>query len=271
MQIKKIVGALVATAVAGTMVATAAAESFNGYIYFQTAAYSFRDPYSNPTYGHDSDYYNDFITWGGDSPETYPEYEDKFDYDISGYVLDATYVDANVTGAGTYKVSAEVDFEIDKSVAFNSFGVSTDLPWKAADTDGVAPFEVTDVKVWFDGVEVASGDIDVISDLNGYATIEICNIYGAEEVKTWAPSVADAYPKTKLEIEFTVAEAAAPEEPEAPTDPEPEAPADPEPEAPANPGDSSKPNAGTGAEGLALVAGVAVLAAGAVVVAKKRK
>ncbi len=270
MQIKKIVGALVATAVAGTMVATAAAESFNGYIYFQTAAYSFRDPYSNATYGHDSGYYDKFITWGANDPETYPELEDKFDYDITGYVLDATYIDANVTGAGTYKVSAELDFAIDLAVAFNSFGISTDLPWKAADTEGVAPFDVTDVKVWFDGVEVASGDIDVISDLNGYATIEICNIYGAEEVKTWAPSVADAYPKTKLEIEFTVAEA---DVPEAPADPEPEAPADPEPEAPADPepGTSSKPNAGTGAEGLALVAGVAVLAAGAVVVAKKRK
>ena len=59
-------------------------------------------------------------------------------------------------------------------------------------------------------------------------------------------------------------------EPEAPTDPEPEAPADPEPEAPANPGDSSKPNAGTGVEGVALVAGIAVLATGAIVVAKKR-
>ena len=53
-------------------------------------------------------------------------------------------------------------------------------------------------------------------------------------------------------------------------DPEPEAPADPEPEAPANPGDSSKPNAGTGVEGVALVAGIAVLATGAIVVAKKR-
>ena len=59
--------------------------------------------------------------------------------------------------------------------------------------------------------------------------------------------------------------------PEAPVDPEPEAPADPEPEAPANPGESSKPNAGTGVEGIALVAGVAVIAAGAVAVSKKRK
>ncbi|MBQ8790023.1 MAG: hypothetical protein IJZ51_01785 [Ruminiclostridium sp.] len=35
-------------------------------------------------------------------------------------------------------------------------------------------------------------------------------------------------------------------------------------------GDSSKPNAGTGVEGVALVAGIAVLATGAIVVAKKR-
>ena len=35
-------------------------------------------------------------------------------------------------------------------------------------------------------------------------------------------------------------------------------------------GDSSKPNAGTGVEGIALVAGIAVLATGAIVVAKKR-
>ena len=66
------------------------------------------------------------------------------------------------------------------------------------------------------------------------------------------------------------ASAPADPEPEAPADPEPEAPADPEPEAPETPGTSSKPNAGTGAEGLALVAGIAVVATGAIVVAKKR-
>ncbi|MEI3034067.1 MAG: NPXTG-anchored protein [[Eubacterium] siraeum] len=36
-------------------------------------------------------------------------------------------------------------------------------------------------------------------------------------------------------------------------------------------GDSTKPNTNTGVEGVAAVAGVALLAAGAVVVAKKRK
>lgn len=57
-----------------------------------------------------------------------------------------------------------------------------------------------------------------------------------------------------------------PDAPEAPETPEtPDAP-----EAPEAPGASSKPNAGTGAEGLALVAGIAVVATGAIVVAKKR-
>lgn len=36
-------------------------------------------------------------------------------------------------------------------------------------------------------------------------------------------------------------------------------------------GDSTKPNTNTGVEGVAAVAGVALLATGAVVVAKKRK
>ena len=271
MQIKKILGAIVATAAAGTMVAAAAAEAFNGYIYFQSTPYSFRNAYGDATYGHDSGYFDKFITWGGNDPETYPDYEDKFDYDIEGYVLDATYVDVAIDGAGTYKVSAEVDFAVDSSTAFNSFGVSTDLPWKAADTDGVAPFDVTDVKVWFDGVEVASGDIDVISDLNGFATIEICNIYGAEPAKTWAPSVADAYPTTKLEIEFTIAEAAAPETEAPETDaPATDAPATDAPTTDA-PATDEKPNTNTGVEGIALVAGIAVLATGAVVVSKKRK
>ena len=52
------------------------------------------------------------------------------------------------------------------------------------------------------------------------------------------------------------------------------APADtdaPATEAPATTGDSTKPNTNTGVEGVAAVAGVALLAAGAVVVAKKRK
>ena len=42
-------------------------------------------------------------------------------------------------------------------------------------------------------------------------------------------------------------------------------------EAPATTGDSTKPNTNSGVEGVAAVAGVALLAAGAVVVAKKRK
>lgn len=64
----------------------------------------------------------------------------------------------------------------------------------------------------------------------------------------------------------------APETPDAPEAPEaPETPETPDaPEAPEAPGASSKPNAGTGAEGLALVAGIAVVATGAIVVAKKR-
>ena len=87
-------------------------------------------------------------------------------------------------------------------------------------------------------------------------------VMGADEALT-VKVVTDIAPAADLTVDFTVKGLTA-------ADPEPEAPADPEPEAPANPGDSSKPNAGTGVEGVALVAGIAVLATGAIVVAKKR-
>ena len=70
---------------------------------------------------------------------------------------------------------------------------------------------------------------------------------------------------------------AAPEEPEAPEAPEDDTPETPEaPEAPEAPEDDTpatdneKPNTNTGVEGIALVAGIAVLAAGAVVVSKRK-
>ena len=68
------------------------------------------------------------------------------------------------------------------------------------------------------------------------------------------------------ELGKKIEDGAAAEEPEEPA--QSETPA--ESEAPTT-GDSSKPSTNTGAEGIAVAAGVAVLAAGAAVIAKKRK
>ena len=66
-----------------------------------------------------------------------------------------------------------------------------------------------------------------------------------------------AYPTKSLEIEFTVSGLDAANQPADTTAP--------------TTGDSTKPNTNTGVEGVAAVAGVALLATGAVVVAKQRE
>jgi hypothetical protein len=263
MQIKKIFGAILATAVAGTMAVAVAAETYNAYIFAQTAAYSFRNKWDDATYGKDSGYFDKFIVWGGNDPETYPEYEDKFDYDVTGYLLDATITDAVVDGDGTYKVGLSgIDWTLEAATGFNLIGVSTDIPYSEATT-------ITDAKLIIDGevvAEQAEGYLDPDATKAGYMGLLFANIWNTE-----LESYTGKYPTASLEIEFTITGigAEAPETDAPATDaPETDAPATDAPVA----GDSTgKPNAGTGVEGLALVAGIAVLATGAVVVSKKRK
>ena len=100
MKMKRFIGAAAAMAVAGTLTVGAAAETYNAYIGFQTAPYSFRNSFDDATYGKDvadGKYFNSVIVWGGNDPETFPQYEDKFDDDMpdgsAGYVIPATYTD----------------------------------------------------------------------------------------------------------------------------------------------------------------------------------
>ena len=282
MKMKRFIGAAAAMAVAGTLTVGAAAETYNAYIGFQTAPYSFRNSFDDATYGKDvSDgkYFNSVIVWGGNDPETFPQYEDKFDDDMpggqAGYVLPATYTDVKIDKDGTYKVGVtDFDWALDGSSAFNLLFVSTDIPFnKDAGEDGESIAKISDCKVIVDGTvtsEVADPVIDTEDGKkSGYTKILFANIWNKD-----LESYAGAYPTKSLEIEFTVSglDAQQPADTDAPADTE--APADtdaPATEAPATTGDSTKPNTNTGVEGVAAVAGVALLAAGAVVVAKKRK
>lgn len=211
----------------------------------------------------------------------------------------AALKNANITGNGEYTVSVDIsggvpgfgsdgepilDQETGDPISYTTMSgigamaVMVNVP---ADDEAYNNLIIDITSVKFDDVET------MIDGVASYTNAED-GIYRSTVINQWASKkdtdrstnfeaasnviteFADVW--SKCEVTFTIIgwpEAGS--EPEAPADPEPEAPADPEPEAPANPGDSSKPNAGTGAEGLALVAGVAVLAAGAVVVAKKRK
>lgn len=284
MKMKRFIGAAAAMAVAGTLTVGAAAETYNAYIGFQTAPYSFRNSFDDATYGKDvadGKYFNSVIVWGGNDPETFPQYEDKFDDDMpggqAGYVLPATYTDVKIDKDGTYKVGVtDFDWALDGSSAFNLLFVSTDIPFdKDAGEDGESIAKFSDCKVIVDGTvtsEVADPVVDTEDGKkSGYTKVLFANIWNKD-----LESYAGAYPTKSLEIEFTVSGLGSGDaDTDAPaTDaPATEAPATDAPatEAPTTTGDSSKPSTNTGVEGIAVVAGVAVLAAGAVVVAKKRK
>lgn len=117
MKMRRFIGAAAAMAVAGTLTVGAAAETYNAYIGFQTAPYSFRNAFDEAQYGRDAadgKYFNSVIVWGGNDPETFPQYEDKFDDDMpggdAGYVIPATYTDVQIDKDGTYKVGI-TDFD----------------------------------------------------------------------------------------------------------------------------------------------------------------
>lgn len=282
MKMKRFIGAAAAMAVAGTLTVGAAAETYNAYIGFQTAPYSFRNSFDEATYGRDVEggkYFNSVIVWGGNDPETYPQYEDNYDYDIDGYVLPATYTDVQIDKDGTYKVGvSDFDWALDGASSFNLLFISTDIPFdKDAGEDGESIAKFSDCKIIVDGT-VASEVADPIIDTedgkkSGNTKVLFANIWN-DVLKT--DGYNGAYPTKSLEIEFTVSGlGSGEEETKAPADTEAPATEAPATEAPATEapttGDSSKPSTDTGVEGIAVVAGVAVLAAGAVVVAKKRK
>lgn len=282
MKMKRFIGAAAAMAVAGTLTVGAAAETYNAYIGFQTPLYSFRNSFDDATYGKDvadGKYFNGVIVWGGNDPETFPQYEDKFDDDMpdgsAGYVIPATYTDVKIDKDGTYKVGVtDFDWALDGASSFNLLFVSTDIPFdKDAGEDGESIAKFSDCKVIVDGTvtsEVADPIIDTEDGKkSGHTKVLFANIWNDALKKD---GYNGAYPTKSLEIEFTVSGLGSGEEDTtAPADTDAPATDAPATEAPATTGDSTKPSTNTGVEGVAAVAGVALLAAGAVVVAKKRK
>ena len=189
MKMKRFIGAVAAMAVAGTLTVGAAAETYNAYIGFQTAPYSFRNSFDDATYGKDvadGKYFNSVIVWGGNDPETFPQYEDKFDDDMpggqAGYVLPATYTDVKIDKDGTYKVGVtDFDWALDGASAFNLLFVSTDIPFdKDAGEDGESIAKISDCKIIVDGTvtsEVADPIIDTEDGKkSGHTKILFANI-----------------------------------------------------------------------------------------------
>lgn len=279
MKFSKVIAAgVAAAAVASTLAVTAsAAESFDAYIGFQTTVYSFRNGWDDGNYGAESGYHDNFIVWGsGDNPEeTFPDYEDNFDYDVGGYLLDATYDDVTVDGNGTYTVSAtDIDWALDKATDFNLIFVSTDAP-----NDG--SIVCTQAKIIVDGSVVKTIDNPVCDETSKHFNISLAN--------TWNSDIGGyglAYPLESLAIEFTIEgfDEDADEAPAATVDEAPaqttaaavEAPAETTAAAPvagntAAATDSSKGSPETGVEDVAAIAGLALVAGAAIALTRKRK
>ena len=255
MKLRKILAAVAASAVATAAMATvASAADYNAYIAFQTTSWSFRNDWTEASYGQASDYFDKYIVWGsGDTPEeTFPQYEDNFDYDINGYVLPATYVDATITGDGTYTVEAkDIDWSVTGDKGFNSLGISTTLP-----AEGVT---ISDVKLYVDGAEALAYDAGVVEGLdnNQYLKINVINIWNSD-----CTTYDGAFPAESLKVEFTVSglgggeaasdDAAAAGDVDASTD-------------------SSKGSPDTGIEDVAVIAGLALVAGAGIAFTRKRK
>lgn len=258
MKIRKILAAVAGAAVAVSALATtAAAADYNGYITFQTTTYSFRNEWDEANYGLATDYFDDFVVWGdaNTDPETFPEYEDNFDYDIAGYLLPATYTDVNLTADGTYTVKAEgIDWGLKGESDFNLIGVSTNIPIDA----GVV---CTSASIIVDGEVVKTVENPVCDETKAYFNIYLTNIWNAD-IGTYGL----AFPTESLAIEFTVEGLGAPAADEAPV--ADEAPAAGDVDAGT---DSSKGSPDTGVEDVAVIGGLAILAGAAIAFTRKRK
>ncbi len=250
MKLRKILAAVAASAVATAAMATvASAADYNAYITFQTTSWSFRNGWEDTSWGKSTDYFDDYIVWGsGDAPEeTFPQYEDNFDYDIAGYVLPAEYVDATITGDGTYTVEAKgMDWSVTGDNGFNSLGVSTTLPYEGGAT-------ISDVKLYVDGVETMAYDAGVVEGLdnNQYLKLNVINIWNSD-----CTTYDGAFPTESIKVEFTVSGlgggAAAAGDVDASTD-------------------SSKGSPDTGIEDVAVIAGLALVAGAGIAFTRKRK
>lgn len=247
MKVTKILAAATA-AVAACATLAATAGAYNAYIGWQTNPYSFRNGWTDTAYGKDSGYFDKAIVWGsGDDPSTtFPDYADSFDWDIEGYTLDVDYTDVVVDGDGTYTVSMEgFDWALDGSSGFNLAFVSTDIP---VDAGAV----ITNAKLIVDGTVAA--DIDnPITEGEQYVQIDLINIWNTD-----VAAYSGAYPTSDLAIEFTVTGLGGGTAAETPSD------------TPAAPS-TGKDSPDTGVEGVAVVAGLAIVAGGAMLLSKKRK
>lgn len=264
MKLRKIMACAAASAVCAASLA-AVSSAYSAYIGVQDTVYSFRNAWDDGSYGKNAgNGAFDHMTMNGASSEegTYPDYDDNYDYDIGTYLI-GSFTDADVPGEGTYTVSVnDFDWTLDGANSFNLLFVSTDLPlsegWVCSSASIIVDGSVAQT---FDHPDNGSEQ---------YVQPSFANIWNPDLTQTYT----GAYPTESLAIEFTIAKEGAAEDTAVEETTTEEAPAA---EEVVTAGDvdaattSSKGSPDTGIADVVAVAGIAVVAAGAVVVAKKRK
>ena len=262
MNFKKLAAAAVASVMAmGTM--AVAASAYSAGLIYQTTVWSFRNTIAQ----------SEGIWWD--------EFNEATSYDT--WIVN----DATITGDGTYTVSFEKNIEEEckdgPETAWNFLKLQTDIP--SADYPDL---QITIDSLKIDGVEIAAAKnavqgTDKTDGTDQYAdgyhgiTTPVVDAYLVGFFNTWNAdeTVINASDfGGKVELTFTITGMGSSDNGDASGD---EGTAG---DGTANDnntvGSTSKPtddkqNADTGIEGVAVVAGIAVLAAGAIVVAKKRK
>lgn len=242
MKIRNIVSAAAACAVAAAalVMPTSAEESYVAGLTFQSSSYMFRNNIAQSS----------LLYWDNDLGEA---------VELEG----ASFTDAQITGDGEYTVTLdgvkdggwnmlklESNIDLDKTpVQFEI--TSVELNGAAVDFD-------KSVAVMSENAATASDDYsDWDFSINNTARIQLINVYD-----NIAAFPNDSYESIKVTFTVTGLDGNAADDSAAATA---------DAEAPATTTDNGKGSPDTGVEGIAAVAGLALIAGGAVVVSRKRK
>lgn len=269
---RKIAAAAASVAAAAALAVSAGA--YTGYLGFQNTVYSFRNAWNDGNYGLNAgnDAFKNVIVWGGNDPETFPELEDYFDYDVTGYILPVQWTDANITEDGTYTVALDgFDWTLDGAASFNLLFINTDIPLDTGAT-------IKNCKVIVDGAETQTiAEPWANPDEKEYLSFLLENIWNSDIVDRYN----GAYPTTSLAIQFDV-EGLSSGAVDSTIDEIMEGYENLEEgmlgsAAPAEAGDttaavtSSNGSPDTGAEDVAVIAGLAIAAGAGIALTRKRK
>ncbi|MGN0507418.1 MAG: hypothetical protein ACI4FZ_12720 [Lachnospiraceae bacterium] len=157
---------------------------YHAYLLLQTENWSFRNKYSDGTYGKES------------NPEAFAQISTVQDGTLA--VKQGTIADAEIKGNGTYTVSlTDFNFE-DESTLFNILGISTDIP----DDEEIV---FSNVKVKLDGKTVYTFDEgfrDPDDAKLGLITILAVNKWNNSLTADYGFSYN--FPTKTIELEFTV-------------------------------------------------------------------